>query len=89
MRPLFGRIKKFKKSGAYLYLPERLVDSDDFIFKSDDVVKLRIDKQHKKMEVSIPQWWELLDWSKMPDAFEKLPHDVKKRIVESGAAPDI
>jgi hypothetical protein len=89
MRPLFGRIKRFAKSGAYLYLPAKLVeDTELFPFKEDDIVKLEVDKKHQTMIVSIPQWWELLDWSKMPDAFEKLPPDVKDQIKQSGIMPD-
>jgi len=84
MKPLFGRIKKFQKSGAYLYLPSKLIEHDDFPFRDDDVVKLEIDKKNQAMTVSTPQWWELLDWSKMPDAFDKLPPETKENIKRAG-----
>ena len=42
---LDAHIKKFRKSGAYLYLPRELVESDSFPFKDDDIVKLDVDSK--------------------------------------------
>jgi len=77
----FGRIKRFKKSGAYLYLPARFVDSDLFPFEDDDVVKIELKQSSPKiLKVSEPHWWEMLDWRKMPDAFERLPVRMRSQI---------
>jgi len=84
MKRLFSRIKRFQKSGAYLYLPQKLVEDDRFPFKDDEVVKLVLDPRNKEMIVTIPEWWELLDWSKMRDAYEKLPVEIKQAIDKSG-----
>lgn len=80
---LFGRIKRFKKSGAYLYLPMRLVEDQSFPFKDDDIVKLEV-ADGRRMIVSIPQWWELLDWNSLPEAFKKLDDETKKKITDAG-----
>jgi hypothetical protein len=26
------------------------------------------------------EWWELIDWSRLPEAYEKLPVDIRSRI---------
>jgi hypothetical protein len=92
-RPFFGRVKEFAKSGAYLYLPARFVeDREIFPFKDDDIVKLEVVKgeadEGTKMIVSTPRWYELLDWSKMSDAYEKLPPEIKEKIKQSGIMPE-
>lgn len=74
----FGRIKRFAKSGGYLYLAERLIGDNRFPFDDGDTVKVEL--SDKKMVVCLPEWWELLDWKKMPEAYEKLPSDIKKKI---------
>jgi len=84
MKPFFGRVRKFKKSGGYCYLSAKLVDNDAFPFKDDSVVKIEVDDVGKRLTVSIPEWWELLDWNKMPDVFERLGDDLKERIMQAG-----
>jgi len=84
MRPSFGRVKMFRKSGAYLYLAARLVEDDRFPFKDGEVVKVELDSENKRIVVSTPEWWELLDWDKMPKAYEKLPREIKEAIQRSG-----
>jgi hypothetical protein len=45
--------------------------------------KISEDETKVKLIASVPRWWELLDWSKMPDAFIKLPKDIQELIKES------
>ena len=37
------------------------------------------DKEKKKREY---EWWEMLDWNKMPHVFKQLPEELKKKIRE-------
>lgn len=87
---VFGRVRYFKKSGAYLYLPEKFVNSGFFPFNDGDILKLELDEAKIsadetkiKLIASVPHWWELLDWSKMPEAFIKLPKEIQELIKEN------
>ena len=77
----FGRIKFFQKSGARLYIPERVRQDAKFPFKDGDVVKIEIG--NSKLILRSVEWWEMLDWKAMPDAFMKLPENVKKKVMEA------
>ena len=33
------------------------------------------------------EWWEMIDWNEMRDAYEVLPEEVKRKIEERGLAP--
>jgi len=82
---MFGvsRVKFFAKSGARLYLPNKLITHEDFPFKDDDLVKIEIGK-NDIVVISKPQWWELLDWDSMgKEAFNRLPEDIKEKIREA------
>jgi hypothetical protein len=74
----FGRITFFKKSGARLYIPARLVDDSNFPFKDGEIVKVEIGNSSLKLKAV--EWWEMLDWETMPETFEKLPEDLKRKI---------
>ena len=87
---LFGRVRFFKKSGAYLYLPAEFVKSGLFPFQDGDILKLELDEakisedeRKVKLVVSAPHWWEQLDWNTMPDAFINLPNDIQEDIKKS------
>lgn len=79
------RIKFFRKSGARLYLPEKLVRDGDFPFEDDELVKIEIGND--SLRISRPTWWEMLDWNEMREAYKVLPEDVKRMITERGLAP--
>ena len=74
----FGRIKFFQKSGARLYIPEKVRQDAEFPFKDGDIVKIEIG--NSKLILRSVEWWEMLDWKAMPDAFMKLPENIKKKI---------
>lgn len=80
----FGRIKFFKKSGARLYIPEKVRQNAEFPFKDGEVVKIEIG--NSKLILKSVEWWELMDWKAMSDAFMKLPEDIKKKVKNAGLA---
>jgi len=65
----FGKIKYFQKSGARLYISEKVIGDFSFPFKDGDIVKIRIGNNSLILE-SV-DWWEMLDWKTMPEAYEK------------------
>ena len=69
-RKSFGRITFFKKSGARLYIPARIVDDSSFPFQDGEIVKIEIGNSSLKLEAV--EWWEMLNWKTMPETFEKL-----------------
>ena len=74
----FGRITFFKKSGARLYIPEKVLSDAAFPFKDGDVVKIEVSEGALKLKGV--EWWEMLDWETMPEAFKKLPQDIQAKI---------
>jgi len=78
----FGRIGFYKKSGARLYIPERVLKDENFPFKDGDIVKIEVGNE--SLQVRPVEWWEMLDWKTMPEAFEKLPAEVKEKIKKAG-----
>ena len=78
---MFGisRIKFFPKSGARLYIPNRLITHEGFPFEDNELVKIELD-ENGVLVISRPQWWEMLDWDKMSKAYEGLPEDIKEKI---------
>jgi hypothetical protein len=74
----FGRIAFFKKSGARLYIPARIIDDSNFPFKDDEIVKIEIGNSSLKLKAV--EWWEMLDWKTMPETYEKLPNEIKQKI---------
>jgi hypothetical protein len=74
----FGRITFFKKSGARLYIPARIIDDSSFPFKDGEIVKIEIGNSSLKLKAV--EWWEMLDWKTMPETYEKLPNEIKQKI---------
>jgi hypothetical protein len=77
-RKSFGRITFFQKSGARLYLPARIVDDSNFPFQDGEIVKIEIGNSSLKLKAV--EWWEMLDWKTMPETYEKLPSETKRKI---------
>ncbi|MFQ6135162.1 MAG: hypothetical protein ACE5KU_05045 [Nitrososphaerales archaeon] len=67
-------------------------DRDYFIYRvnipSDVAEKLRL-KEHDYLLITAQkaEWYHLLDWSKMNTTWERLPEDVKAKILASGLSP--
>jgi len=81
-RHSFGRITFFKKSGARLYIPEKIVSDKSFPFQDGEVVKIEVGNSSLKLKAV--EWWEMLDWETMPHVFEKLPEETKEKIKRAG-----
>ena len=73
-----GKIRFYKKSGARLYIPQKVISDPAFPFKDGDVVKIEFGND--SLILKPVEWWEMLDWKAMPRVFEKLPEDLKKKI---------
>lgn len=77
------RFKLFKKSGGRIYIPQHLLDESDFPFKDGDLLKIEIgefEKGESTLVLSRPEWWELLDWNQMQDAYNLLPENIREKI---------
>jgi len=85
VKTIISRIKFYAKSGARLYIPESALNDPEFPFKDDDVVKIVID--NPTVILIRPEWWEMLDWDSMKDAFERLPEDIQEKIRQKGLQP--
>jgi len=85
VKTIVSRIKFYKKSGARLYIPESVLNDPEFPFGDDDLVKIEI--SNPTVMLIKPVWWEMLDWDKMKNAFEKLPDDIKEKIRQKGLEP--
>lgn len=81
-RKSFGRISFFKKSGARLYLPAKIIDDSTFPFQDGEIVKIEIGNSSLKLKTV--EWWEMLDWKTMPATYEKLPNNIKEKIEAVG-----
>jgi len=79
----FGRFRRYKNPGAMLYVPDRVFKDKAFPFKDGEVVKIRIDGERVVQEKA--EWWKLLEWSKLPNAFAKLPKDIREKIEKANA----
>ncbi len=75
------RFRLFKKSGGRIYIPQHLLLRSDFPFLDDDLVKITIEDD--MVVLSRPEWWELLDWSRMENTYERLPQEIKDKIQSS------
>jgi hypothetical protein len=78
----FSRITFFKKSGARLYIPEKIVKSPEFPFADGEVIKIEVG--NSSLRLGAVDWWEMLDWKTMPETYEKLPEDIKTKIEKAG-----
>jgi len=74
------RIKFFEKSGARLNIPASVVRSPGFPFEDDDLVKIEIGND--SLIIEKPEWWEMLDWNEMRNAYNALPDEIKEKIAE-------
>jgi len=77
-RKSFGRITFFKKSGARLYIPAKIIDDSSFPFQDGEIVKIEIG--NASLILKAVEWWEMLDWKTMPETYEKLPDQIKRKI---------
>jgi antitoxin component of MazEF toxin-antitoxin module len=73
-----GRIRFFSKSGARLYIPQKVVKEPRFPFKDGELVKIEVG--NNSLILRTVEWWEMLDWKTMPDAYAKLPDEIKEKI---------
>jgi len=78
----FGRFRYFKKSGARLYIPEKILKDKNFPFSDKELVQIEIEKN--SLKVRSVEWWEMLKWSQMKEAFDKLPLEIKEKIKPHG-----
>jgi len=81
----FGKIRFFSKSGARLYIPQKIIDDSRFPFKDGEVLKVTIGDGSLCLE-SV-EWWEMLDWKSMPEAYQKLPEEIQTKIRQTNLAP--
>jgi len=82
-----SQIKFFEKSGARLYIPQKIIEDPTFPFEDESVVKIEI--QNNQIILKNPEWWELLDWNEMKTAYQALPDEIKQKIKENDLAPKI
>ncbi len=82
-----SQIKYFKKSGARLYIPQKIIEDPAFPFEDEAIVKIEI--KDKQIILSSPEWWELLDWNEMKAAYNALPKETQQKIREKNLAPKI
>lgn len=73
-----GRVRFYAKSGARLYIPQKVIEDSKFPFKDGEVVKIEFGND--SLELKAVAWWEMLDWKSMPDAYDKLPEEIKARM---------
>lgn len=81
-RKSFGRITFFKRSGARLYIPAKIIDDYNFPFQDGEIVKIEIGNASLKLKTV--EWWEMLDWGTMQETYEKLPEETKRKIENAG-----
>jgi len=84
-RTAFTRIRFYENSGARLYIPEDIKSDSGFNFEDGEIVKVTIGNNSLHLEKA--EWWEMLDWKNMRDAYSKLPEEVKEKIRQAGIAP--
>ena len=77
-----SKIKYFKKSGARLYLPQSILDDPGWQFRDGDLVKIEIG--NPSVSISKPEWWEMIDWNEMAEAYQLLPQETKDKIRTKG-----
>jgi len=80
------QLKHFSKSGARLYIKQQLLESPEFPFEEDEILKVEI--KDGTLIMSRPEWWEMLDWNEMKKAWKTLPEETKELIRNAGLAPD-
>ncbi len=73
-----SKIKYFKKSGARLYIPQSVLDDPNWRFNDGDLVKIEVG--NPLISLSKPEWWEMLDWNEMTEAYKLLPEEIREKI---------
>jgi len=79
------QLKRFPKSGARLYIKQEVLNSPDFPFQDDEILKVEV--VDGKLVISKPEWWEMLNWDEMPQVWKTLPEEIKDQIRAAGMAP--
>jgi len=78
MKRGFGRLKRYRKSGARLYIPEKVLSDSQFPFEDGEIIKIEIGND--SLILRAVEWWEMLEWGTMPRVLEKLPRELKEKI---------
>lgn len=79
------QLKHFQKSGARLYIKQNFLNSPDFPFEDEEILKIEI--VDGKLVLSKPEWWEMLDWDEMPQVWKTLPEEIKEQVRAADLAP--
>ena len=80
------QLKHYTKSGARIYITQKLLNEPAFPFHPDEILKITIQKD--QLIIQKPEWWEMIDWNQMPQAWKTLPEEIKQKITEAGQAPE-
>jgi hypothetical protein len=80
------KIRRYAKSGARLYINQSLLDDPKFPFKDGDIVKIEV--TNPGLTLTRPEWWEIIDWNQMRDAYRQLPEEIRAKIQAKGQAPE-
>ena len=80
------QLKHYNKSGARIYIKQELLNEPTFPFKQDEILKITIQKD--QLIIEKPEWWEMIDWNQMPQAWITLPQEIKQKITQAGQAPE-
>lgn len=82
----FGRIRHYLRSGARLYIPQKVLEDSAFPFRDGDLVKFEI-RPDGSVNLKGVEWWEMIDWDSQLDSFNRLPDEVKASIRKARLAP--
>jgi len=82
MRRAFGKIEFLSNSSARVIIPADVVAASGFPFKDGEYVKIEI--KGGGLMLRAVEWWEVVDWGAMPEAFQNLPEDTKAKIRNAG-----
>jgi len=48
---------------------------------------VKICSDGEALRIEPVEWWEMIDWNEMKNAYEVLPEEIKHKIEEQGLAP--
>jgi len=77
-----GRFKHYKKSGAMLYVKNKLAKNGNWPFEAGEMVKITIENE-RVIETRM-RWFEMLDWEGNPDMYARLRPEIKEEMKQSG-----
>jgi hypothetical protein len=63
-----------------LYIPEDIKSDSTFPFEDGEIVKIAIGND--SLSLKKPEWWEMLDWKNMRDAYGKLPASIRIESID-------